>query len=782
MEGQKLELYHLLKDRYLIGDLLKKGEHSCIYRAYDTALDRETAIKEFIPEDPDTAEADTEAFIEEAGKFFGAYEYQGIAEVMDVFRDGGCAYMAMEYLPGENLRQYLNSCKKHQIPLEKAWTLLLPALDAVSFLHSTGMIHGGITMDRLIFDENGTLCLTGLGDCFLRTAEEPAGPWTDTKAVAEILYECLTGKAPSQAGHFWNKKKVRSISTWADVGSRADEPLLGELNRETGGGCFGIYALSEQLGMKNDSLEVYLGAIQSVWGEKWLDLTEQYQREHAETGRKTAFMTRTRRRTLTVFLGIFLIAGTAGAGYVHTHEKQILEYQIRRDHKNYQNAPVLLLPAEDKDAEEIWNAAREEGTVDETVSPKGTAYKVDPEFMEKRNLAGNEAQGFSIRDTCLKKLIENEFTFSLEEKSSSRECTVSRLGSRNACLELCNQKEIVYAGTEKGGERSVTIVSDAENGRVNSCTVLLSKDEIKTFFEEIFSQIVPETYFTDAEAEKVLALAEQNDFYDFEEHGKFQMTLWKKADVTDEGDYFYNYQLELTGYASETEAEKEAAAGSYVRNSEEYREFMDFVKEHAEESKNEELTITYSLPESAVRAWNQPSNLKLLKKTRKDFMKILESQDTSFKLCSEEEQFQVKDYGMGALESDFLRVQTFESETDDRISLMYDLISEQIYRINLFSEKNKNSWNCDLAAELVLALSEDCSESRDEIAADLKKNLSELSGTEGMSAYQYDYMDLSCMIVTDSENTAQFVIRSDGAMDGRKYRVAQKRWPQNGED
>ena len=248
IEEQKLELYHLLKDRYLIGDLLKKGEHSRIYRAYDTVLDQEITIKEFVPENPDMAETDTGNFIEEAGKFFGVYEYQGIAEVTDVFRDEEHAYMAIEYLPGKNLREYLNAEKKGQITIEEAWTLLFPVLDTVSWMHSNGMVHGGIRMSRLIFDENDRLCLTGIGDCFLRNRESEAnGPWTDVRAVSEILYECLTGKSPLQAGCLWNKKKIRSVSIWTTVSSRVDETLLRELNYGIGGGCFGFYALAEQL-------------------------------------------------------------------------------------------------------------------------------------------------------------------------------------------------------------------------------------------------------------------------------------------------------------------------------------------------------------------------------------------------------------------------------------------------------------------------------------------------------------------------------------------------------
>ena len=127
------------------------------------------------------------------------------------------------------------------------------------------------------------------------------------------------------------------------------------------------------------------------------------------------------------------------------------------------------------------------------------------------------------------------------------------------------------------------------------------------------------------------------------------------------------------------------------------------------------------------------------KKQRKDFIKILESQKPSFEQSSEENLFQVTDCGMGALKAraKVLRKQDFASETGQRISLLYDLVSERIYRINVAVEREKAERDCALAADLVTALSEDCSESEDEIISDLKKNLSELSETEGTAVYRY---------------------------------------------
>lgn len=151
-------------------------------------------------------------------------------------------------------------------------------------MHSIGIVHGGITMERLLFDENGTLCLTGLGDCFLRSRKlEEAGPWSDVHSVSEVLYECLTGKYPRRAEHFLRKGRVSPISRRATVSTRVDHTLRHEIEADAGEGSFGLYALAEQLDMESEPLAVCLGAARSVWGEKWLDLTEK-NRENRKKG------------------------------------------------------------------------------------------------------------------------------------------------------------------------------------------------------------------------------------------------------------------------------------------------------------------------------------------------------------------------------------------------------------------------------------------------------------------------------------------------------------------
>lgn len=526
--------------------------------------------------------------------------------------------------------------------------------------------------------------------------------------------------------------------------------------------------------MESEPLAICLGAARSVWGEKWLDLTEKKQREPEKRRGMNAFMTRKQRKVTGILCGLMLLAGGIVFGYVHTHERQILEYQIDRDHIKYQKEPVFLMAAETKEAEKILKAAQKEGTLDEGSIASEMIYHVDPKFLEVRKLAGNEAQGFFIQDIHLKKLTEEVLGISLKEKSSSRESSVTRYGELLTYLEIHNQKNVTYACAEE--EKRFEIVSDGQSGRVNSCKATLSEDEMKTFLKEILPQIVPETYFTEQEIETVFALAEES-MYDSVRYGSFYMNLKKDLSYMEE-EAQECWSLELSSYASEAEDE-EQAAGSYARTSAQYQDFMDFVEQNAVESEKDGLQTVYWLEEEDVREWNQPSNILLLKKTRKDVMKILESQDSTFELTSESEVFKVTDSGMGAVKTQFLREQLFEGPKGEKIRIQYDILSERIYKIILFSEGNKNNWDCNLAAELTTAFSEDCNVSAQMIAEDISKKL---SGLQGLSIQGYSFTDLDGLILTDEDNAAQFVILRGTFWVSRNYMLSETCRSQNGEN
>ena len=140
------------------------------------------------------------------------------------------------------------------------------------------------------------------------------------------------------------------------------------------------------------------------------------------------------------------------------------------------------------------------------------------------------------------------------------------------------------------------------------------------------------------------------------------------------------------------------------------------------------------------------------------------------------------DFGAGALETKFLRGQTFETETGDKVCMQYDIISQRICRINLISGEDKKSWSSSLAAEMTLALSDDCSKSQNVLEEEIRQTQQRMSDVTGSSVWGQAYMDLGWAVLTDYDITPQFVLIPCGMMDGRYYSTAKNCWPQNGED
>lgn len=134
---------------------------------------------------------------------------------------------------------------------------------------------------------------------------------------------------------------------------------------------------------------------------------------------------------------------------------------------------------------------------------------------------------------------------------------------------------------------------------------------------------------------------------------------------------------------------------------------------------------------------------------------------------------------MGAVKTQFLREQLFEGPKGEKIRIQYDILSERIYKIILFSEGNKNNWDCNLAAELTAAFSEDCSMSVQMLAEDMQKIR---SGLQGLSVQGYIYTDLDGLILMDEDNAAQFVIVRNAFWTSRNYILSETCRSQNGEN
>ncbi len=207
LSGQVLRGYEL---RQRIGG----GGFGTVYRAYQSAVQREVAVKIIHPwlaYDPAFHRRfETEAL------FIARLEHPYIVPLYDYWRSPGAAYLVMRWLRAGSLGQKL---KQAPLSVEQVAKVLPQVASALAFAHRHSIIHRDLKPDNILLDEEGNAYLTDFGiakDLTAKQTDTPAGevmgtpdylapeqflgdpptPQTDIYSLGLVLYELLTGKVP----------------------------------------------------------------------------------------------------------------------------------------------------------------------------------------------------------------------------------------------------------------------------------------------------------------------------------------------------------------------------------------------------------------------------------------------------------------------------------------------------------------------------------------------------------------------------------------------------------
>ena len=168
----------ILKQRYLAGRVLGQGGFGITYVAWDTKLKARVAVKEYMPNDICTRQANTvsvameskedefaygrERFQEEArtlAKFMGQ---PNIAGVTDYFDENGTSYFVMDYIEGISFKTYIAG-QGGKISPEEALDVMIPVLRALTAVHGEGIIHRDVTPDNIYITKDGNVKLLDFG-------------------------------------------------------------------------------------------------------------------------------------------------------------------------------------------------------------------------------------------------------------------------------------------------------------------------------------------------------------------------------------------------------------------------------------------------------------------------------------------------------------------------------------------------------------------------------------------------------------------------------------------
>ena len=151
---------------YRVIDKIGAGGMGDVYRALDTRLEREVALKlisdSFLASEPSASPSPAgtphsrvhlshERFLREA-RAAATLNHPNICAIHDVGEQEGQPYLVMELLRGETLKQYLSH---HQLSPSEVITLGAQAASALAAAHARGIIHRDIKPANLFVVESG---------------------------------------------------------------------------------------------------------------------------------------------------------------------------------------------------------------------------------------------------------------------------------------------------------------------------------------------------------------------------------------------------------------------------------------------------------------------------------------------------------------------------------------------------------------------------------------------------------------------------------------------------
>ncbi len=215
--------------------VLGHGGFGITYLGRNVVLDISVAIKEYLPADLATREQDLsvvpqssraasdfhwglERFLDEA-RTLARFRHPNIVRVHQYFEAHNTAYIAMDYVEGEDLSAYLT--RKGTLSEAELKAILYSLLAALKVIHGADFLHRDIKPGNIVLRKDRSPVLLDFGAArqaigaksrsvtsIVTPGYAPIeqyssrgnqGPWTDLYALGGVCYRALTGQVPDDA-------------------------------------------------------------------------------------------------------------------------------------------------------------------------------------------------------------------------------------------------------------------------------------------------------------------------------------------------------------------------------------------------------------------------------------------------------------------------------------------------------------------------------------------------------------------------------------------------------
>ena len=213
MAGKDLGRYHVIEP-------LGKGGMASVYKAFDSTLERNVAIK-IIRSDAIVGDDQAQflARFQREARALAQLDHPYILKVLDYGEQAGIPYLVMPFVEGGTLKEKMG----HPMPYREAAALLAPIARALEYAHQLKIIHRDVKPANILISRSGTPILSDFGIAKMLESRETtqltatgigigtpdymapeqwmgkADQYTDMYSLGIVFFQMITGHLPFSA-------------------------------------------------------------------------------------------------------------------------------------------------------------------------------------------------------------------------------------------------------------------------------------------------------------------------------------------------------------------------------------------------------------------------------------------------------------------------------------------------------------------------------------------------------------------------------------------------------
>ena len=219
MIGKTILHYEILEE-------LGRGGMGVVYKAHDTRLKRDVAVK-FLPRNISSRDAERERFFQEA-QSASSLNHPNICVIHSIDQVDDETFIVMEYIAGQTLRDWMGSHRaeegsQRKPGLSERIAVGLQVAEGLEAAHEKGIVHRDVKAENIMVTRDGRAKVMDFGLAKLRgeskltqtgstvgtmaymSPEQVEGIATDHRSdifsFGVVMYELLAGKLPFSAEH-----------------------------------------------------------------------------------------------------------------------------------------------------------------------------------------------------------------------------------------------------------------------------------------------------------------------------------------------------------------------------------------------------------------------------------------------------------------------------------------------------------------------------------------------------------------------------------------------------